>query len=389
MKLSCLLDNQNINSQLVAFFNTRILKEDFKQGFNIQAKYKLSKFYKIDEKMQYNLALQTNENLIHYFSLPFECKKFGLHFVRIENDLSLELDEYFNALYANIMALFYQNYEEVKFEKQLLNAIFALNGSADFNRNLYAVDINAKYCTKNYFSKYFKLVLNLKPALLNLNFRELQPDYYQFNKKRAMQFRANLNYVKENLENLNIYKINILKKNKEKIQTIFLERENKNTLLNRFDFYSKFILKKSAVNVDDLRRRLDFDDNIEQNYKNQRKNNIITMARNLLPDLCAACSKIYDIKDRSFKMKNGFYYLELHHNIAFAYSNECDELDNLVKLCPTCHRALGKNRADENYQKELIKNILDFSSDAKEFAKIISKSDNDEKLIDFIFEALR
>ncbi|EBF6064846.1 hypothetical protein FIZ73_03525, partial [Campylobacter lari] len=69
-----------------------------------------------------------------------------MHFVTIENDLSLELDDYFNALYANIMTLFYQNYDEVKFESQLLNAIFALNGSVDFNRNLYTVDINTKYC---------------------------------------------------------------------------------------------------------------------------------------------------------------------------------------------------------------------------------------------------
>ncbi|MBF7047185.1 hypothetical protein IY804_03705, partial [Campylobacter volucris] len=186
MKLSFLFDNANINSQLFAFFNTRILKEDFTQNFNIQAKYSLSKFYKINEQTKDNLAYETNKNLINYSSLPFEYKKFGLHFVRIENDLSLSIDEYFNKLYANIMTLFYQDYNEVKFEKQLLNAIFALNGSADFNRNLYAVDINSKYCTKNYFSKYFKLILNLKPALLNLNFRELQPDYYKFNKKRCM-----------------------------------------------------------------------------------------------------------------------------------------------------------------------------------------------------------
>lgn len=55
--------------------------------------------------------------------MPFEYKKNGLyflHFVKIENDLSLELDEYFNTLYANIMTLFYQNYDEIKFERQLL-----------------------------------------------------------------------------------------------------------------------------------------------------------------------------------------------------------------------------------------------------------------------------
>ncbi|HEE9005044.1 TPA: hypothetical protein R2H89_001055, partial [Campylobacter jejuni] len=59
MKLSHLLENKSINSQLIAFFNTRILKEDFKQSFNIQAKYGLSKFYKIDEKIQDDLACKT------------------------------------------------------------------------------------------------------------------------------------------------------------------------------------------------------------------------------------------------------------------------------------------------------------------------------------------
>ena len=32
-----------------------------------------------------------------------------------------------------------------------------------------------------------------------------------------------------------------------------------------------------------------------------------------------------------------------------------DILENLVKLCPACHRALTPNRAEESYQKKLLK----------------------------------
>ncbi len=390
MLLSELLKNQNLNSQLFAFFNVRNIKDDF-SSFEIRSKYTVSKFLKINENYKDDLAIQINQQLSEYSELGFECKKFGSHSIKIENDMErVTLDDYFNRLYKNIIFLS-RNLQNNEFETALLNAIFALNGSADFNRNLYAVDINREYIAQNFFSKYFKLILNLDSNFINLNFRELQPDFYQNNKKRHPQFRINLRYFYEKTINTlpNIYKQRILLKKLDKIKPLPQNQEQLKTMIERFSFYSNFILGKTAINIDDLRTKLEFDKQNEPSNTINRNTQIITMARYLLPDKCAACSKKYDINNRTFKTRNGNLYLEIHHNIAFAFNRQiCDSIDNLVKLCPSCHRALSKNRASEEYQKELIENILAFSNEAKEFAKAISQKDNSD-LIEYIYETLQ
>ncbi|MWV61134.1 HNH endonuclease [Helicobacter saguini] len=387
-KLSELLQNKHLDSALFAFFNTRLDRkiESF-ESFVISSTYQLSKFYEINEKEKLEFFIQTNKNLSKLSNLDFSGK-FGKHEVRIKNDLNYTIDEYFNALYKNIIFLGFNNYDSKEFEKALLNAIFMLNGSPDFNRNLMAVDICSNYCTKNYFSKYFKLILHLNQNFLNLNFRELQPQFTNNERKRNMQFRVNLAYFYKNMQNLNIYKIKLLESNKEKIKPLSQKEESSNEIIKRFEFYNNLILNKQAINIDKLRERLGFEkNNIES--KNVRNANIILLARNLLKDECVGCLHKYDIKDRSFKTRQGFYYLEIHHNVAFSFNkNLCDDIDNLVKLCPTCHKALSKNRADENYQKEIIESILKHSSEAKDFAKAISKIENDDELIEYIYETL-
>ncbi|MDD7323437.1 MAG: HNH endonuclease, partial [Campylobacter lanienae] len=107
------------------------------------------------------------------------------------------------------------------------------------------------------------------------------------------------------------------------------------------------------------------------------------------PDICAACNDIYDIKDRSFITRQNRYYTEIHHCISVGKEKELDVLENLVKLCPTCHRALGKGSSSAEYQKELIKRILNSNQQNLEFAKIIFASDNINILVDKIQENLK
>ena len=68
---------------------------------------------------------------------------------------------------------------------------------------------------------------------------------------------------------------------------------------------------------------------------------------------------------------------------------ELDVLENLVKLCPACHRALGKGSSSAEYQKELIKRILNSNQQNLEFAKIIFASDDINILVDKIQENLK
>ena len=68
---------------------------------------------------------------------------------------------------------------------------------------------------------------------------------------------------------------------------------------------------------------------------------------------------------------------------------ELDVLENLVKLCPACHRALSKGSSSDEYQKELIKRILNSNQQNLEFAKIIFASDDINILVDKIQENLK
>lgn len=198
-----------------------------------------------------------------------------------------------------------------------------------------------------YFKHFYQLVLKLNYKCLNLNFRELQ----QNSKEKNPQFRVNLNYAAAHLAPLNPYKIAILKKRQD--ENKLNKKQNKessdkknNHIMLRFAFYEKNILNKSDLNVDELRKKIGF----EKDESKTRDIGIILAAKIRFNDLCAACSKDYALKDRSFKTRAGVYYLEAHHNLSFSSDPlKHDVLENIVPLCPTCHRALGKNKSDENF----------------------------------------
>ena len=387
MLLSELLENPHLNAQLFAFFNTRLLRNvEFKKSFCIRSTYKKRKFLKINENQKIEFSKKTNQNLSNYFSLPFENSSFGNHTLIIQNNLNLESDDYMNRLYANILRL-RQSGDEKEFEKALLTAIFVPNGSADFVRQYYAVDIYRQICTPNYFKKLFMLVLNIDYHFLNLNFRELQQQYFIGTNQRNTQIRINLAYFLENSESPNSFKNQILENNKDKIKPLF--ENQKSTLLDRANFYLNYILGKKHINIDQLRQRLNFDKDESDETIITRNPEIVRIARAVLDDQCAACNTDYAVLDRTFLRRDGSPYLEIHHNVAFTHDKkQCDTLENLVKLCPVCHRALTKNRAQEDYQKRLIGNILDFSEEARNFAQIISQIDEKNALIDFVYETL-
>ena len=88
-----------------------------------------------------------------------------------------------------------------------------------------------------------------------------------------------------------------------------------------------------------------------------RNQKIVAYAREIFEDICVGCGDKYRIEDRSFKMpRNNRYYFEINHVVAYANDSKAvDVLDNLVKLCSTCHRVLTLGRAYPDLQKEIIK----------------------------------
>ncbi|GAA7662558.1 hypothetical protein ckin74_04500 [Helicobacter pylori] len=75
--------------------------------------------------------------------------------------------------------------------------------------------------------------------------------------------------------------------------------------------------------------------------------------------------------------------------ISLGKNQELDVLENLAKLCPTCHRALKKGASEEEFQKRLIGKILNHNKDNLEFAQLRFETDDFPTLIDKVYESLK
>ena len=379
------LQTASLNALLAAFANAK----PFKNGVVIESSYKHSDYapYELTD----TVYLQNNQKMTEYFTLPFELAKTRHRFF-ISTTSSLSV--FFQQIYRRIQQKrFEDEITDMGFEKKMLLAFFGLRGSPDFKLNFYSLDLLESVVSVEYLNMLFNLVTNLSDVRqLNFNFRELQEDYISGKNLRNTQFRINLRYfyhkVGNELREINYYKSDILQHNQEIILTRNIVQKDKN-FVHRIMFYQEKVLGKFKTEneIEQLRKELGFIYNTQIDEKTQRDQSIVQYVRAYFDDECAACKQIYPISDRTFKYRNSErYYLEVHHCISFSADRNCDQIDNLVKLCPACHRALTKGRADEDYQKVLISNIFKNAPKAKEFCLNFVSEEN---CINFVYERLR
>jgi 5-methylcytosine-specific restriction protein A len=101
------------------------------------------------------------------------------------------------------------------------------------------------------------------------------------------------------------------------------------------------------------------------------------------------CRNRYTNEQRTFQLRGQErHYFEIHHIIPFSKGKEHDQIDNLAKLCPTCHRILTKNRAEEALQKETIYQILSNSPNAQRYVGILADSSDLLTLTEFVYSKL-
>ncbi|MCL2017436.1 MAG: HNH endonuclease [Alphaproteobacteria bacterium] len=348
-----------LDALLAAFFNTA---EDSNGNFEIVSDYRTSKFLELPSDSH----AKTAKGLSEKYGLSFELKSTSVISAQIENDKNWTLDQFLDAVYKSILPKLNKLSADYPLDTEIALALFIFRGSVDFNRNLYAVDW--KNPTQQYLDNFFKLLLSSDDLLnrLNLNFRELQPQFVAGERQRNTQIRINLKWFYDNVisryGNINEYKSDILQ-----TQIVNLgEVRNFTSFEDRLVFYKQSILGRglteSEINI--LRQDLEFSKQIiAQDPENKfaiRNQKIVSFARETFDDICVGCNDIYKIDDRSFKMpRNDRYYFEINHVIAYANdSDSVDVLDNLVKLCPACHRALTPNRAYPEYQKAIIEKML-------------------------------
>lgn len=383
------LETASLETLFAAFVNCE--PDDNGEGFNLISKYTKNKFHEFESE---NFVSINNELMKQYFDLDFvsgvdkQGKKVHSFFI-VTKDSS---DVFFEKIYLKIQNLRVHNHiSDIEFEQKMLLSFFMLRGSHDFNNNWYAVDIKESVTTEKYLDLLFKLLTNVKDIKqLNWNFRDVQPQQVSGESNRDNQLRINLRYfydmVKDKAGSINKYRYLTLKNNECKIKNI----AKKSNFINRLLFYRDNVLNKIKTprEIEQLRKELGFEYDTKIDNKVKRNQSIVQYVRVYFPDECAACKQQYHIADRSFKYRNSErYYMEVHHCISFSADNTCDQIDNLVKLCPTCHRALTKNRADEIYQRELITRIFDNAPEAKLFC--LNFVENENQLVDFVYERLR
>lgn len=377
-----------VETLLVVFFNT---VQNNEGNFEIQSNYRQTKFLKITNSSYRQTATQLSKK----YGLDFKYNNSAAIAAIIENNRKLNLEEFFSVIYEAILPKLNKLSSNLSLDVEFALALFILRGSADFNHGFYSVDL--KNLTYSYFDNFFKLLLSTDDLLsrLNLNFRELQPQFVTGKNLRNTQVRINLKWFYDNVvrqfSHINQYKTKVLEKNIKILGEIRKYRSFEDRLI----FYRQSVLgrKLKQQEINSLRRELEFSQKIEPTKDNKfliRNQKIVSYAREIFDDVCVGCGDHYNIADRSFKMpKDDRYYFEINHIIAYSNdSSTVDVLDNLVKLCPTCHRALTPGRAYESLQKSIIKKMINSRIEVKRFIKSMMAG-RSLSLVDYVYSKLK
>ncbi len=412
--LSKFLENENVPPFILgSIFNRYLFSDDNKYIYTV-IYYKESK--KLSDKINNNFDKYLNDYISilnsnsgnYKWTIANSVTK-DLHFgpasayFILENDLNITLNSFFNKLYAKLINIDLIHTDEInEFKKDFIRGFFEPRGSIDIVRNYLTQDFfyNNDFELKkaNLLYEFFNIPANI----LNLNFRELQEQYVTGENQRNAQLRIGLNWYLHNIGMINIYK-NILitqefkYSNKKTIANVtYYINECKETNESRISsyeermkYYAEKIYNKelSDSDIDLVRQEIGLD---EQEKSTIRDTSLTAVFRDNTKDECICCKQKYKIEDRSFiNKKTNRYYFEIHHIISLGGNKELDDVSNLSKLCPTCHAALKKGRALENYQKELIKSIYENSSDALEFAKHYFDTNDFNEIIDLTYKNLK
>lgn len=325
----------------------------------------------------------------------------GQIFFLLENDLKISSDSFFNKLYAKILSDCQWVYEDELTEekKKFIRGYMELRGSIDTTANYIAQDYF--YASAFEIKKARLLVdyFSIPYYLVNINFRELQKDYYTDVNKRNTQLRLNILWYMQNIGIMNEYKARIFSISRkinfdEKKGNVYYfnchdtNHRGTNILDERLNYYSTNIFGKEITEEDIklLRSNLGFDGPL----KSIRNTALTELIRYFTPDECVSCKNKYALEDRTFiNKKTGRPYFEIHHVISLGTNRELDDENNLVKLCPICHKTLKKGVATSEEQKDIIAEIFKNAPHTLEFAKHIFDTNDITEIIDLTYTNLK
>ena len=365
--------------------------------------YKLTKWEAVFLKSQQPYLEQLNRRSFENWQVLSSSDKYFKACLSLENDLHLSATSFFNKLYYKILNSELISSDTLTDDKiEFIRGFMETRGSIDTQRSLIAQDY---FYHHSYLEVKKARILveyfNVPVSVMNLNFRQLQPQYLAKKNKRNAQVRMRLPWYVAQIGILNPYKVQVITdvygyplgtyRNGAQFFNVSYSVSPSQSFQKRIDYYADKILnrKLNSQQIKQYQKELGFlaDTSDERTIRNDL---IVQIARLEWPDECVCCKHLYNICDRSFiHRKTNRPYFEIHHVISLGNNQELDDTDNLAKLCPTCHAALKRGRALEVYQKELIANILNNQSRTLEFSKNFFDTDDENVIINKIYESLK
>lgn len=414
IKISELLNNDITPFLFGTFFSRRVFTSDnryiytytyYKESRVIQTEvYKYENY----DKEYLNLLNKHSGNYNYwntkdYFTnLGINLNVTGQCFFVVENDINITKESLYNKLYSKLIStcdwIFDNNLNEEK--KEFIRGMVELRGSIDTTANYIATDY---YADSNFELRKARMMVDyigIPHYVTNFNFRDLQHDYTAGINLRNDQYRLNAWWYMEHIGILNAYKAEIFAKSRNVVlpehnnDIFYFSKEdynikiNNNLLDDRLNFYFTNLLDREPTEEDitRMRKELGFDGT----PTSIRSIALIETIRYSTPDECACCKNRYNILERThINPRTNRPYFEIHHVISIGKNKELDDENNMVKLCPGCHRSLKRGSALESVQKELIKDIFTNEPKTLTFAKHFFDSNDVETIIQKTYENLK
>jgi len=415
IKLSTFLENEVSPFLLGAFFSRRVFTKDDKYIFAYTS-YKKSRVIATNlidfdsyENEYINVLNYRSGNYPFWNTKKYFKKQYNISFGKVkgqlyfvlENDLNITKESLYNKLYSKLLStcdwVFDNDLNESK--KDFVRGFMELRGSIDTSANYIPHDYYADSNLEIRKARMLVDYMNIPHYITNINFRALQHDYYAGIRKRNTQFRLNIWWYMENIGIMNAYKAEVFAKSRkvdmpEPIDGVYYfkndeikNRTNINLLDDRLNFYFTNLLDKEPTqrDIEKMRAELGFDDE----PKSIRSSSLVEAIRYSEKDECVCCKDRYDIADRTHvNPKTERYYFEVHHVVSIGDNKELDDENNMVKLCPGCHRALKRGSCSKEEQKSMIRDIFTNAPKTLEFAKCFFDNTDYEEVVELTQKSL-
>ena len=267
----------DLDTLLAAFFNSR---KNSLGDFEITSKWLVQLGYQADRRYG-----ETAKALTEKYKLEFESISAVEIAATVHNDGQISLQQFQELLYLAIASRMAQLPSDFHLDEEMAFAMFIFRGSPDLNRSFYAVDLLSP--SESYLENIQKLLLSSDDLLsrLNLNFRDLQPQYVAGEVRRNTQIRVNLKWFYDTVMGLfpsvNPYKFEVVKAHHKSLGEVRAYP----SFENRIVFYREKIVGRelSKAEIDSLRNDLKFA--LEEIEPRQAKSSLQEIKRlSLMPE---------------------------------------------------------------------------------------------------------